>query len=124
MSFVNLVVVLLFPPFEAFPWAGRTTVGTFEGFYFAFGDKARRTIFMPMLTLELIYVLVNSCAYWLLMGVRERQDSEGPGAGTLLVQSDELRRKAQAKLGVAGKGSVWVRGPRGAGERAFVVPSQ
>jgi len=112
LSFVNLAVVLLFPPFEAFPWAGRTTVGTFDGFYFAFGDKGRRTIFMPMLTLELIYVLLNSCVFWLLMGMREKREAEGPGATTLLAQSDDLRRQAQAKMGGKGSGSsLWVRGP-------------
>jgi hypothetical protein len=98
MSFINILVVLLFPPFEAFPWAGRRTFGSFDGFYFAFGDKAGRSIFMPMLTIELIYVLINSCAFWLLMGLRERSAAAGPGAMTLLDQSDALRRQAESKL--------------------------
>lgn len=113
MAFVNVTVVLLFPPFEAFPWAGRTTVGTFDGFYFAFGDKSRRAVFMPMLTIEIIYVLLNACAYWLMMGIRERATADGPGAATLLAQSDDLRKRAQAKLAARGQGaqSLWVRGP-------------
>lgn len=113
ISFVNLMVVLLFPPFEAFPWAGRRTVGSFDGFYFAFGDKSGRSIFMPMLTIELIYVLINACAFWLLMGIRERAGADDAGALTLLDQSDALRRKAEAKLAEkkAGPQSLWVRGP-------------
>lgn len=98
MAFVNIMVVLLFPPFEAFPWAGRRTVGSFDGFYFAFGDKSGRSIFMPMLTIELIYVLANACAFWLLLGLRERSSAADPGAMTLLAQSDALRRKAEGKL--------------------------
>ncbi len=110
---VNLLVVLLFPPFEAFPWAGRVTVGSFDGFYFAFGDKMRRQIFLPLLTLELIYVLANACAFWLLMGLRERKAAPEPGAATLLAQSDVLRRRAEDKIAeekTRGR-SVWVRGP-------------
>jgi len=98
IAFINIMVVLLFPPFEAFPWAGRRTVGSFDGFYFAFGDKSGRSIFVPMLTIELIYVLINACAFWLLMGLRERSAAAGPGAMTLLDQSDALRRQAESKL--------------------------
>jgi hypothetical protein len=114
MAFVNLSVVLLFPPFEAFPWAGRATVGSFDGFYFVFGDKVRRQIFMPMLTLELIYVLINACAFWLMMGIRERRaPPPEPGAATLLAESDVLRRRAEDKMAAqkSSGGSLWVRGP-------------
>jgi hypothetical protein len=114
ISLINLVVVLLFPPFEAFPWAGRTTTGSFDGFYFAFGDKSRRSVFLPMLTLELIYVALNACVFWLAMGLRERAPVVEPGAETLLAKSDEFRRQAERKFAARGgeKGeSLWVRGP-------------
>jgi len=43
---------------------------------------------MPMLTLELIYVLINACAFWLMMGIRERRAPlPEPGTATLLVES-------------------------------------
>ncbi|MSQ53827.1 MAG: hypothetical protein EXR31_00510 [Betaproteobacteria bacterium] len=127
MALLNLVVVLLFPPFEAFPWAGRTTVGSFDGFYFAFGDKSSRRIFMPLLTMEMIYVLLNACAFWLLMGMRERKREPTAGALTMLAQSDALQQQADALKGHAdvlrrragekldknkpGAGSIWLRGP-------------
>ncbi len=127
MAFLNLVVVLLFPPFEAFPWAGRTTVGSFDGFYFAFGDKSSRRIFMPMLIMEMIYVLLNACSFWLLMGARERKGEPTQGALTMLARSDALRKQSDALQEQAdvlrrragekleekkpGAGSVWVRGP-------------
>jgi hypothetical protein len=73
----------------------RTSFGSFGSFYFAFGGKVRRQIFMPMLTLELVYVLINACAFWLMMGIRERRAPRPePGPATLLVESDVLRRRA------------------------------
>ena len=87
--------------------------GSFDGFYFAFGDKVRRQIFMPMLTIELIYVLLNACAFWLLMGLRERKRAPEPGAATLLAESDVLRRRAEDKMAAQKSSgeSLWVRGP-------------
>ena len=69
---VNLAVALLFPPMEAFPFAQRITVGTFDGFYFAFGDKSRRSIFVPLLYMEVLFALTSACAFWLAMSVAER----------------------------------------------------
>ncbi len=70
MGFVNLAAVFLFPPFEAQPVAGRFGVGAFEGFDFAFGGGVRRRIFLPLLYIEVLYVLINACAFWLAL--RER----------------------------------------------------
>jgi hypothetical protein len=112
ISLVNVVVVLLFPPFEAFPWAGRMTTGTFDGFYFAFGDKSRRSIYLPMLTLELIYVMLNACVFWLAMGFGERAPAVQAGAGTP-ANPDELRRQDERRFATRGgkPESLWVRGP-------------
>jgi hypothetical protein len=71
-AIVNLAVALLFPPMEAFPFAQRITVGTFDGFYFAFGDKARRSIFVPLLYMEVLFALTNAFAFWLAMSVARR----------------------------------------------------
>lgn len=70
MGFVNLAAVFLFPPFEAQPVGGRFGVASFEGFDFAFGGGVRRRIFLPLLYIEVLYVLVNACAFWLAL--RER----------------------------------------------------
>ncbi|MEO8202579.1 MAG: hypothetical protein ABI630_01855 [Betaproteobacteria bacterium] len=111
---VNLVVVLLFPPMEAFGFAQRVTVGTFDGFYFAFGDKSRRSIFVPLLYMEVLFVLTNACAYWLAMSVAGRGASAAEaGPHTMLAQSAVLRQRAEQKLDAAqGPGlSVAKRGP-------------
>ena len=99
---LNLVVALLFPPMEAFPFAQRVTVGTFDGFYFAFGDKSRRALFVPLLYMEVLFILVNAFAYALAMSVTQRRLLEGrgePGPMTMLNQAEVLRARAEAKLG-------------------------
>ena len=109
---VNLAVVLLFPPMEAFPFAQRITVGTFDGFYFAFGDKSRRSIFIPLLYMEGLFVLTSACAFWLAMSIARRSQPADPGPLTMLAQADVLRERAGAILGGAlAGGSVSKRGP-------------
>ena len=95
---VNVALALLFPPMEAFPFAQRITVGTFDGFYFAFGDKARRSLFVPLLYMEVIYVVANACAFWLAMSVAARSGPKESGPLTMLAQSDDLRQRAEEKL--------------------------
>ena len=111
----NLVLVMLFPPMEAFPFAQRITVGTFDGFYFAFGDKARRAIFVPLLYMEALFVLTNACAYWLAMSIAGRGQTLAADFGpmTMLAQSDYLRERAADKLlgEAASASSLSARGP-------------
>ncbi len=94
----NLIVVLLFPPMEAFPFAQRITVGSFDGFYFAFGDKARRSIFVPLLYMEVLYVLTNACAFWLAMSIAQRRTGRDPGPLTMFAAADTLRELAARKV--------------------------
>jgi hypothetical protein len=110
---VNLAVVLLFPPMEAFPFAQRITVGTFDGFYFAFGDKSRRSLFIPLLYMEGLFVLTSACAFWLAMSIARRSTPPEAGPHTMLAQADVLRERAAVKLagGVQPAASVSKRGP-------------
>lgn len=70
----NLALVLLFPPFE--PYSGLTAGGhgTFDSFYFVFGDRSHRAIFAPLLHLECLFVLVNAFTLWLLFNAIARSD--------------------------------------------------
>ena len=110
---LDLVMVLLFPPMEAFPFVQRITVGSFDGFYFAFGDKARRSIFVPLLYMEVLYVLTNACAFWLAMGIAGRCGPKQSGPLTMLAQADSLRERAASKLlgGIVPAASASKRGP-------------
>lgn len=63
---VNLAVVLLFPPFENYASTTRMSGTWFDGFYFAFGDKLHRRFYVPLLYMEVLWVLVNGAVLWLL----------------------------------------------------------
>ena len=70
----NLAVVLLFPPFENYASATRMSGTWFDGFYFAFGDKLQRRFYVPLLYMEVLWVLINGAVLWLLL--REPQQRE------------------------------------------------
>lgn len=56
---LNLVGVLLFPPFEYVSNMTRAVIPTFEGFHFIFSHPPYRTIVTPILYLEVIFILIN-----------------------------------------------------------------
>jgi hypothetical protein len=63
---VNLAVVLLFPPFENYASTTRVSGTWFDGFYFVFGDKWHRRFYLPLLYIEVLWVLINGALLWLL----------------------------------------------------------
>lgn len=65
-TLVNLAVLLFFPPFEGYASAARLMGMYFDGFYFAFGDKAGRRLYVPLLYLEVLLLLINCGILWLL----------------------------------------------------------
>ena len=62
----NLVLVLLFPPFESVFAITKATLPTFEGFYLIFSQKPSHVIVTSMLYIEVVFVLVNGGLLWLL----------------------------------------------------------
>ena len=62
----NLGVLVLFPPFESYASAARLTGMYFDGFYFAFGDKSGRNLYVPLLYMEVLFLLINCSILWLL----------------------------------------------------------
>ena len=67
MTAVNLVLVLLFPPFEYFSAITRAALPTFEGFYFLFGDNSQRQLVTPILYIEVALIIINGGLLWLLL---------------------------------------------------------
>jgi hypothetical protein len=63
---LNLALILLFPPFENYASSARFSGTYFDSFYFIFGDKWQRQIYVPLLYLEILCVLVNGALLWLL----------------------------------------------------------
>lgn len=63
---VNLVLILLFPPFENFSAITKAVIPTFEGFYFVFSDNSKRQIITAILYIEVVLVIINGALAWLL----------------------------------------------------------
>lgn len=63
---LNLALLLLFPPFENYASTTRMSGTWFDGFYFAFGDKMSRRFYLPLLYIEVLWVLINGAVLWLL----------------------------------------------------------
>ena len=67
---VNLVVIILFPPFESVYAITKAAIPTFEGFYFIFARQSGHVIVSAILYLEVFFVLINGALFWLIF--RER----------------------------------------------------
>jgi hypothetical protein len=63
---INLVLVLLFPPFESVFAVTKAALPTFEGFYFIFSQKPSHIIVTSLLYIEVTFILVNGALLWLL----------------------------------------------------------
>lgn len=101
MMAVNLAVMLLFPPMETYASLLRLQVPTFDGFYFLFGDKYRRNLFIPILYMEVSFVLINGALFLLLFGESERVEQDlSPDQVAALAHSlpPEHARKLAADL--------------------------
>jgi hypothetical protein len=77
---LNLLLMLLFPPFEYAGAISRTVMPTFDGFYFVFGENGTRQIVTAMLYIEVVLVLVNGALALLLL--QEHGEAE-PAVRTL-----------------------------------------
>lgn len=64
---VNLVLIILFPPFEYFSAITKAALPTFEGFYFLFGDNSLRQLVTPILYIEVALVIINGAMLWMLL---------------------------------------------------------
>lgn len=62
---INLVLMLMFPPFEYYSAITKAALPTFEGFYFVFGDNSQRQLVTPILYIEVALVLINGALLWL-----------------------------------------------------------
>jgi hypothetical protein len=63
---VNLVLIVLFPPFESVFAISKAAIPSFEGFYFIFARQPHHVIVSAILYLEVIFVLVNGGLFWLV----------------------------------------------------------
>ena len=71
---VNLVLILLFPPFEYFSAITKAALPTFEGFYFLFGDNSQRQLITAILYIEVALVVINGGLLWLLFKDKTQEE--------------------------------------------------
>lgn len=67
---VNLVIVLLFPPFESVFALTNALLPSFNGFYFIFLRPPDHVIVATLLYLEVAFILVNGALLWLMFRPR------------------------------------------------------
>ena len=91
---LNLLLALVFPPFQDHYTGSEALLPSFDGFYFLFADNSSRVLITPMLWLEIVFILVNGAVFWLLFcqsGARE------PSAAERFAQSEALLRGSAGK---------------------------
>lgn len=71
---LNLAIIFLFPPFEPYQSLQKSAGSTFDSFYFVFGDRSKRPFYVPLLQLEVMWVMINALAFWLLFNAVKRND--------------------------------------------------
>lgn len=87
----NLVLILLFPPFESVYALTRAALPSFEGFFFVFLRQPHHVVVTALLYLEAILVLVNGGLLWLLLRM---QAVETLTPGQALEIARQLRDRA------------------------------
>jgi hypothetical protein len=98
LGFLNLLAGFLFPPYEAVPLAGRLGGGSFDGFGFALAESARRRIFVPLLYIEVLYVLINACAFWLALGERSARSAIDASIEELISEKEATEAEIEARI--------------------------
>ncbi|MEO7728892.1 MAG: hypothetical protein ABIS45_16700 [Burkholderiales bacterium] len=88
---VNLVVILLFPPFESVFVMSRAAIPTFEGFYFIFARQQNHVVVTAILYMEVFFMLINGAVFWLIF--RDRSDAV-PTPDEALKLMMEIRKRA------------------------------
>jgi hypothetical protein len=90
----NLILLLLFPPFENFVAISKAVLPSFEGFYFIFGNNSQRLIVTPLLYLEVTLVLINAGLLWLFL----RDKPVDPISSTRLGELARDVQRAQSRV--------------------------
>jgi len=86
----NLVLTLLFPPFESVFALTNATLPTFEGFYFIFFQKPSHIIVTSLLYMEVFFILVNGGLLWLIFKPKTSQELTVEQASAL---AEAMRKK-------------------------------
>lgn len=99
LAIVNLALVFLFPPYETPPVSGKFGGGGgFDGFQFALGGTGRRTIFIPLLYIEVIFALFNACVAWLVLRERAVATVMDEAIGEMISEDEQSKAEIEARI--------------------------
>ena len=87
----NIVLILLFPPFESVYAITKASIPTFEGFYFIFARQPNHVIVTTILYLEVFFVLINGALFWLIF--REIKYASLAPADALKIVTEARKRR-------------------------------
>lgn len=88
----NLVLVLLFPPFENYKAITQAALPTFESFYFVFADNSQRQLVSAILYIEITLVLINGGLLWLLFKDKGREQMSAAEVRALAQKVQQKQR--------------------------------
>ncbi|MBU1215286.1 MAG: hypothetical protein KKF58_04295 [Gammaproteobacteria bacterium] len=71
---INLILILLFPPFENVFEVSRAIVPSFQGFYFIFAAEPLHAIIVPVLYEEVVFVIINGTLLWFFFRPERTKD--------------------------------------------------
>lgn len=99
LAIANLALVFLFPPYETPPVSGKFGGGGgFDGFQFALGGTGRRTIFIPLLYIEVIFALLNACVAWLVLRERTAASVMDEAIGEMISEDEQAKAELEARI--------------------------
>lgn len=90
---LNLMLVVLFPPFQNYTAITKAVLPTFEGFYFIFADNSQRQLVAAILYIEVALVLANGALLWLLFKNQGAARLSAAELRSLAGQVRDARRK-------------------------------
>ena len=90
---INLVLVLLFPPFEFFGAITKAALPTFEGFYFVFADNSQRQLITPILYIEVALIVINGALLWLAFKDKSTNEASAEEMRALAQRIREAQKK-------------------------------
>ena len=67
----NLVMMLMFPPYESVYALTNAALPTFEGFHFILSRQPNHVVVTTLLYLEVIFILANGALFWLIFRKRD-----------------------------------------------------
>lgn len=70
---INVLIMVLFPPFTSQPLS-RGMLPSFDGFYPLFSQLGHKPLYKELLTLQLMFVVINTLTAWLVLQSKKHHD--------------------------------------------------